>query len=155
MKNIFYDRLIHFMAGIGIAGIFFLCSCDPIKRHQKLVEKYPYVHTQDTVVFRDTIRLIVPKVQVDTIVSYRDLKDTIVIEKDRLKIKMYAVRDSIFVTGSCDTVFVEKEVIRKVPVVHTAVKNGWETFGRTFAWVLGMIVLILIMAYLILRKNEK
>jgi len=143
------------MAGIGIAGIFFLCSCDPIKRHQKLVEKYPYVHTQDTVVFRDTIRLIVPKVQVDTIVSYRDLKDTIVIEKDRLKIKMYAVRDSIFVTGSCDTVFVEKEVIRKVPVVHTAVKNGWETFGRTFAWVLGMIVLILIMAYLILRKNEK
>ena len=143
------------MAGIGIAGIFFLCSCDPIKRHQKLVEKYPYVHTQDTITFRDTIRLIVPKVQVDTIVSYRDLKDTIVIEKDRLKIKMYAVRDSIFVTGSCDTVYVEKEVIRKVPVVHTAVKNGWETFAKVVGWALILLLSILILVYLIKKENEK
>ena len=66
---------------------------------------------------------------------------------------MYAVRDSIFVTGSCDTVYVEKEIIRKVPVVHTKVKNGWEVFGRTFAWVLGLIVLILLLTYFI-RQNQ-
>jgi hypothetical protein len=68
---------------------------------------------------------------------------------------MYAVRDSIFVTGSCDTVYVEKEVIRKVPVVHTAVKNGWETFAKVVGWALILLLSILILVYLIKKENEK
>ena len=87
-------------------------SCSPIKRHSRLVEKFPHVHTQDTIIQRDTIRLEIPKVEVDTIFKLDSfqvaLHDTIFIEKERLKIKMYTIHDSVFVEGSCDTIFVEK-----------------------------------------------
>lgn len=124
-----YMRLVHFLAGIGIAGYFF-CSCSPIQRHARLVEKYPFVHTQDTITFRDTIRVEIPKVEVDTVVLLSELRDTITIEKDRLKIKLWMVHDSIFVQGISDTITINKEVIRKVPVRYYVEKEkrSWLKF---------------------------
>ena len=44
-----------------------LLSCDPVKRHARLVKKFPHVHQQDTIIQRDTVRIEVPKVSVDTV----------------------------------------------------------------------------------------
>lgn len=122
-------------------------SCDPIKRHQKLVKKFPHVHQTDTVIFRDTIREIVPKVRVDSVFHFTQFRDTIRIEKDRLRIKMYPVFDSIYVEGECDTIIIEKIVERKVPIKYYEVESSW------MKWVIiaGIVIFTL---YACLRKRE-
>ena len=143
-----YMRFIYFLAGIGIAG-YFLCSCSPIEKHARLVEKYPFVHTQDTITFRDTVRVEIPKVQVDTVLLLSELRDTITIEKDRLKIKLWTVHDSIFVHGISDTIRIEKEVIRKVPIRYyvSKVERSW----LKFVILLGIVGFAL---YSVFRKRD-
>lgn len=144
-----YQRILHLLAGIGVV-LFFLQSCSPIKRHAKLVEKYPFVHTQDSVIIRDTIRVTVPKISIDTVVKISSLRDTLIIQKDRLKIKMWTIHDSIFVSGQCDTVFIEKIVTRKIPIRYyqSKVERSW----LKYLIVLGIVLFTL---YAIFRKRHE
>ena len=103
--------------------IIITTACGTIKRHQRLVEKYPFVHTQDSVIIHDTIREIIPRIQVDTVFNLMELHDTITIEKERLKIKMYTIHDSIYVEGECDSIYVEKIIERKIPIRYYKAKN--------------------------------
>lgn len=132
-----------------IVYVFFtLISCAPIKRHQRLVEKYPFVHTVDTIKIIDTIRVEIPKIKVDTIFKINDLHDTITIIKDRLKIKMYAVHDSIYINGECDTITVEKIMERKIPVIHYAEKPKFDFWLK---WIIAVTGAILIF-YMIIKN---
>ncbi len=74
-----------------------IIACTPQRRFDRLVKKYPYLLTNDTLVvrdtIRDTIRITVPEVEVDTIVSVKELYDTIILEKDRIKVKVWRVKD--------------------------------------------------------------
>lgn len=128
-------------------AFFVLSSCDPIKRHQKLVERFPHVHQTDTIIFRDTIREIVPKVRVDSVFHFTQFRDTIRIEKDRLRIKMYPVFDSIYVEGECDTIKIEKVVERRVPVKYYETESSW------MKWVILTMIGVFTL-YAILRKRE-
>ena len=93
-----------------------LLSCDPVKRHARLVKKFPHVHTPDTIVKRDTVRIEVPKISVDTVFHESLLRDTVRIEDERLKVEIYTIHDSIYVNAECDTVTVEKIIERKIPI---------------------------------------
>jgi len=103
-------------------SLVLLSSCSPIKRHARLVKKYPFVHKTDTVVLVDTLSIIVPKVQHDTVMLLDSfiiaLKDTITIEKDRLKVQIHQVHDSIYIDAKCDTVYLDKVIEVKVPVKY-------------------------------------
>jgi len=155
LKGVFqseiYWRIIFFFAGIGFAGMV-LSSCSPITRHARIVKKYPFVHTQDSITFRDTIRVEIPKVQVDTFFSIHKLRDTITIEKERLKIQLWSVHDSIFVSGLCDTITIEKEIIRKVPIRYyvSKVERSWLKFI-----ILAGVVLFALYSLLRKRDDEK
>ena len=138
---------------IILYSLLLFVSCSPIKRHSRLVEKFPHVHTQDTIIQRDTIRLEIPKVEVDTIFKLDSfqvaLHDTIFIEKERLKIKMYTIHDSVFVEGSCDTIFVEKIIERKVPIRYYK-----ENEDKPYvAWLkgIGLILLIFLILFAIYK----
>lgn len=116
-----------------------------------MVEKFPFVHTQDTIIQRDTIREFIPKIQVDTFFKLEELRDTIVIEKDRLKIKLFTIHDSIYVDGECDSIYIEKIIERKIPIRYydSGDSNWWK-------WILGIGGFLLILALIIKRKsNEK
>jgi len=103
-------------------SLVLLSSCSPIKRHARLVKKYPFVHKTDTVVLVDTLSIIVPKVQHDTVMLLDSfiiaLKDTITIEKDKLKVQIHQVHDSIYIDAKCDTVYLDKVIEVKVPVKY-------------------------------------
>ncbi len=105
-----------------VLSLVLLASCSPVKRHARLVKKYPFVHKTDTVILMDTLSIIVPKVQKDTVMLLDSfiiaLKDTITIEKDRLKVKIHQVHDSIYIDAKCDTVYLDKVVEVKVPVKY-------------------------------------
>jgi hypothetical protein len=135
--------------------LLILISCTPQRRFDRLVKKYPYLLTNDTLVvkdtIRDTIRIIVPEVSVDTVVSIKELYDTIVLEKDRIKVKVWRVKDRVYIDGKCDTVYIEKPiervVYRKIPVKYYQ-KTPW--YKILLNNVLG-ILLILLVIYITYR----
>ena len=107
--------------------LVFLLSCSPIRRHDRLVRKYPFVHTTDSVKMIDTILITTEKVIADTVVHERMLFDTIKITKDNLTVSVLRVKDSIYIKGECDTIFINKIIERTIPVKYyeTKTTNWW------------------------------
>ncbi len=135
--------------------LFLIIACTPQRRFDRLVKKYPYLLTNDTLVvrdtIRDTIRITVPEVEVDTIVSVKELYDTIILEKNRIKVKVWRVKDKVYINGRCDTIYIEKPieriVYRKIPVKYYQ-KTPW--YKILLNNVLG-ILLILLLIYITYR----
>ena len=130
---------------------FCITSCSPVYRHARLVKKYPFVHQTDSVTLTDTLRVEIPKIQVDTVFKTNMLMDTVYITKEQLKIKMFTVHDSIYVDAKCDTIYVEKIVERKIPVKYYVTKDHWfDQFKSWLKWV--FIVLLIILGLRIIYK---
>ncbi len=122
--------------------IFIFISCSPIQRHARIVKKFPYVHRVDSVKLIDTIRINTNKVISDTVVHEKHLIDTIILNKDNLTVRVLRFRDSIYINGECDTIFVEKIIERNIPV-----KYYKENKKNTFYWQIFAVILILIIIY--------
>ena len=123
-----------------------LFSCSPIKRHSRLVKKFPYVHTVDSVKLIDTVRLFTTAVEVDTVVEYTALLDGVTIKKDNLTLEVIKIRDSIYINGSCDTIFLDSIVERMVPIKY------YETIDNSKTpWFLYLILVLLVL--MLLRKK--
>jgi hypothetical protein len=135
------------MKYLAIISIILL-SCSPKQRFDRLIKNHPYLLTTDTLVVRDTIRITVPEVKVDTVVKVDQLYDTITIIKDQLKVKVWRVRDSVFINGKCDTVFIDKIIERKVPVRYYE-KKDYKMWGYR---ILG-IMLIFTTLYVIYSRK--
>ena len=107
-----------------------------------MVRKYPFVHTTDSVTLIDTIRLTTDRVVSDTVVHESLLFDTVIVTKDNLTVKVVKIRDSVYINGECDTIFIDKVIERKIPVKYYETKKfNW--------WMVAFIVLV----GLILFKN--
>ena len=124
-----------------IALILLLISCSPIKRHSRLVRKYPFVHTTDSVKLIDTVRLITNKVVSDTVVHESLLFDTVVVTKDNLIVKVVKIKDSIYINGECDTVFVDKVIERNIPVKYYESKNKINL--TLLIWLISLVLIVL------------
>lgn len=122
-----------------------------MKRYARLVQKYPHLITQDTVKTVDTVRVEIERVTKDSVFHvdsfFVNLHDTITITKDRLKVEIIKVKDSIFVNGKCDTVYIDKIIEKSVPVKYYEVPVKDE-FGKYKT--IGMIALGLIFLFLFL-----
>ena len=128
--------------------LFLLLSCTPQKRFNRLITKHPYLLTTDTVVIHDTIRIVVPEVDVDTVVEEKTLFDTVYLQKDQLKVKVWMTKDrKVYIQGKCDTVYVTKIVDRKIPVKYYD-KTPW--YKKLLNNVIG-ILLILLLIYIVYR----
>ena len=105
-----------------------LASCSPIKRFTRLIEKYPYLITTDTVVIKDTITLYVPEVHTDTVVTLKELIDTVTISKDRVTVKTWYVpkEKKVYIQGKCDPIYITKIIERKVPVKYYEKYPWWK-----------------------------
>lgn len=103
--------------------ILILISCSPMKRHSRIVRKYPFVHTTDSVKLIDTIFIETDAVYYDTVVQDNLLFDTIILEKENLKVEVFRIKDSVYINGKCDTIFVDKIVERNIPVRYYKEKN--------------------------------
>lgn len=139
--------------------LFLIIACTPQRRFDRLVKKYPYLLTNDTLVvrdtIRDTIRITVPEVEVDTIVSVKELYDTVTIEKDRVKIKVWRVKDKIYINGKCDTIYIEKPieriVYRKIPIKYYEKNPLYKILLNSIMGIL-LILLVLYITYRIIKK---
>jgi hypothetical protein len=105
-----------------------IASCSPKARFTRLITKHPELLTVDTLVIRDTITLYVPEVHTDTVVTIKELTDTITITKDRVTVKAWYVpkEKKVYIQGKCDPVYVTKIVERKVPVKYYEKYPWWK-----------------------------
>ena len=127
------------MKYILILLIFF--SCSPIKRHSRIVKKFPYVHTVDSIKLIDTIRVTTNKVEYDTVIHERMLFDTITLTKDNLTVRVLKIRDSIYINAQCDTIFIDKIIERNIPIKYYKEDSfNW--------WILYLIGALIIFAYI-------
>lgn len=137
-----------------------IISCSPQRRFDRLIKKNPWLLTKDTLfikdTIRDTIRINIPEVRVDTVVEYIDLFDTIYIEKEQLKVKVWMDRyNKIYIQGKCDTVYIikpyEKIVERKIPIRYYEKTPWYKTLLNN---VIGIFLSLLLVyfTYLIMRK---
>jgi len=124
--------------------ILSLFSCSPQKRLERLVNRNPELRLPDTLIVRDT--LITPIVQADTTLHIEQLYDTVVIEKERLQVKLLRIRDTLYVDGKCnpDTIYYEKQIpVEKIKLIKEPLNL------KPVLWLLGaLIILILILSIL-------
>lgn len=128
--------------------IFIFFSCSPIQRHTRIVKKFPYVHTVDSIQLIDTIKLNTYKVISDTVVHEKYLTDTITLNKDNLSVRVLRFRDSIYINGECDTIFIEKVIVRNIPVKYYKEKVfKWNFVFIAIVSILALVFIVRIIFY--------
>ena len=103
-----------------------MIACSPKDRFTRLIEKHPELITTDSITIHDTVRVVVPEVHVDTFVKVEALLDTVYLEKDQLKVKVWMKGDQVFIEGKCDTVYIDKIIERKIPVKYYEKTPWWK-----------------------------
>tara|TARA_R110000796_G_scaffold52610_1_gene123936 strand:+ start:186 stop:581 length:396 start_codon:yes stop_codon:yes gene_type:complete len=125
--------------------ILIFISCSPIKRHSRLVKKFPYVHTVDSIKLIDTVRLNTNSVKIDTVTLLSLLKDTITLIEDNLSVEVYTVRDSFYINAKCDTIYLEKIITRNIPIKY------YKENEINYNWL--FLILALFIAYYVFLKK--
>jgi hypothetical protein len=128
-----------------------IASCSPQARFTRLVEKHPELITTDSITIHDTVRVVVPEVKVDTVVKVNDLLDTIYIEKEQLKVKVWMKGDDVFIEGKCDTVYIDKIIERRIPVRYYEKTPEWKRLLNNLLPIL-VIFAIVYFVYRFIRK---
>lgn len=126
-------------------------ACSPKTRFTRLITKHPELLTQDSVVLVDTVRVVIPEVKVDTVVKVNDLLDTIFLEQEQLKVKVWMKGDQVFIEGKCDTVFVDKIIERKVPIRYYEKTSKWKLLLNNLLPIL-IIFAIVYFVYRFIRR---
>ena len=134
-----------------IALLILISACSPKTRFTRLIEKHPELITTDSITIHDTVRVVVPEVKVDTVVKVNDLLDTIFIEKDQLKVKVWMKGDDVFIEGKCDTVYIDKIIERRIPVKYYEKTPWWKKLINNFLPIL-IIFAIVYFVYRFIRK---
>lgn len=80
--------------------VLLLTSCSAQWHLKKAVQKDPSILEKDTLVVTDTV-VVPPVVTTDTVISKQ--QDTIVVEKEKLKVKVIRNVDTLIIDAKCDS----------------------------------------------------
>ncbi len=155
LKSILFGISIAYMIVIGITLIALLIGgCTPQKRLDRLVRKHPYLSRVDTVTVTDTFQVMVPGIRSDTnfqkATFLSAIRDTMLLQKEQLTVKIYEYRDSVFIEAQCDTVY--KTVVREIKVPYkTVTANVKEKIHWSFVLGFSLLYALLIALYIFYR----
>jgi hypothetical protein len=139
-----------FMKYFSVLFLMVLVSCSPQRRFTRLITKHPHLIKTDTIIRHDTVTVHVPMVQHDTSFHESFLHDTVFIEKERLKIKIWKELDTVYVDGMCDTVTVTKIIETKIPVHYYEKKKWW---CQAWIWWTLLILAIALTIYILWKRK--
>lgn len=112
------------------------------KKVEKAVEKCPSMRL-DTIYVHDTVTVSIPEVRVDTLVLRAD---TVTLTKDRWRVQIIQVGDSMAVDGGCDTDTIRVPISIPCPpqvapiITKKAPLPWWKT---ALMWLGGLFILVL------------
>ncbi len=143
-------RILYIFISLVVLAITF--SCTPQKRLSRLVALHPELTTTDTIKINDTV--ITTELRIDTAFHHSTIKDTVTIEKEKLKLQIVEVRDTIYLEAEVipDTIVIDKEIpVEKIN--NTQLENGKnqsldDLLNRRWFWVVvGVIIACLLIFF--------
>ena len=118
-----------------------LGACSPQKRLHRLLALHPYLVQNDTIHIIDTT--IIPEVRIDTLVHIDQLRDTIIITKENIRVKIHQVKDTVYIEAQreADTVVVTKEIAVERVVYQKPIEEEvkWDAIVFSF-FILFMLI---------------
>ena len=122
--------------------LLLLTSCSAQWHLKKAVLKDPTILEKDTLVVTDTV-VVPPVVTTDTVITKQ--QDTIVVEKERLKVKVIRNVDTLIIDAKCDSDTIVKQI--EVPFekfVYVEQKTFFQKIqGLVFYFALIVLALII------------
>jgi len=140
-----------------ILVILLITSCTPQRRFMRLIDKYPHLLTTDTITIQDTVRVEVPRVVHDTVISkhfFTEItRDTLILQKERLTIKIFhdTIRNNVFIQGICDTITIEKIIERKIPIRYYEKTALWK---KILNWLIIAVIIYAVVRLLLFLKKR-
>jgi hypothetical protein len=130
-----------------------MIACSPKARFNRLIEKHPELLVADTILIRDTITLYIPEVHTDTVVTLKELIDTVTLTKERVTVKAWYVpkEKKVYIQGKCDPVYVTKIIDRKIPIKYYEKYPWWKKLANNMLAIL-IIFAIVYTSYKLYRK---
>jgi len=125
-------------------------GCSPTHRLNRLLALHPELKIPDTILFIDT--LTTPQYEADTMIYIDNIHDTIILQKDRLEIKLNRIHDTLYIQGKCkaDTVIVQRTIpVEKIKVVKV---DKWDQLISKLPWLISGLICLLILAIVITLK---
>lgn len=125
-------------------------GCSPSARLNRLLTRHPELMIPDTIVINDT--MTIPKVELDTIIYIDSIRDTVILQKDRLEITISRIHDTLYIRGKCkaDTIIIHRSIpVEKIKVVKP---DKLDQLLSKIPWLIsGLIFIILFLALLVFK----
>jgi hypothetical protein len=114
-----------------------LISCDPVKRHNRLVERYPYVHQDSTTTRIDTELIKIPPIRIRKSIPFSQLSAPYTVYKNRLKVEVQKVGDTLYLDAECADTVIKVKMKTITRTIHSPLPKCPEPFNW---WKWGVIV---------------
>lgn len=124
--------------GAGLIIIALLSSCSATWHLNRAIKKDPSIMAKDTLVVKDTV--VLPPVAITDTVTTK-LHDTIVVEKDRLKVRIVKRQDTLIIEGKCDSDTIIRTI--EVPyekIVYVEKEKPMQTVRKWLLYLLSALV---------------
>jgi hypothetical protein len=130
-----------------LSMIVLLNSCSTQWHLKRAVKKDPTILVEGTLVVKDTV-VVPPVVITDTVTTKQH--DTIIVEKDRLKVRIVKRLDTLIIEGKCasDTIIQTIEV----PVPSLVMKDSDRWYNKVYKFSFYLLLLLLLALYLRVNK---
>jgi hypothetical protein len=131
---------------VALITIAFLSSCSAQWHLKKAIKKDPTLLQADTIAIVDTV--VTPPVTLTDTVTLRT-QDTLVIQKDKLKVKVVRSFDTIMVDAICESDTIVRVV--EVPVPSLVMKDSDRWYNKVYKFSF-YLLLLLLSALVVYRK---
>jgi hypothetical protein len=95
--------------------------------------------TQETVTIHDTV--FTERVVSDTVVVTKP-SDTIVMEKERLRVRVVRIKDTLLIEGECQTDTIYRTKTVELPVQVKVVQSKWPWWAAPLLWAICVIAIL-------------
>ena len=123
---------------VKLITISLLSSCSATWHLNQAVKKDPTIMERDTLVVKDTV--VVPPVAITDTVTLKQ-HDTIILQKDKLSVRIVKRLDTLIIEGKCDSDTIVKTI--EVPyekIVYVEKEKPMQMLQRWLLYLLALIV---------------
>jgi hypothetical protein len=131
-----------------LSMIVLLNSCSAQWHLKRAVKKDPSIIQESTVTVEDTV-VLPPVVITDTVTTKQH--DTIIVEKERLKIKIVKKRDTLIINGQCASDTIVRTI--EVPVPSIVMKDSDRWYNKVYKFSFYVLLILLLLLWY-LRVNR-
>lgn len=131
-----------------LSMIVLLNSCSAQWHLKRAVKKDPSIIQESTVTVEDTV-VLPPVVITDTVTTKQH--DTIIVEKERLKIKIVKKRDTLIINGQCASDTIVRTI--EVPVPSIVMKDSDRWYNKVYKFSFYVLLILLLLLWY-LRANR-